>query len=155
VTDQRGSSQSANPSAGTPAIVDVFAEPDGVGGIAFSHEWRWNNGQSQGKGTIDVPKRSASESGTPIHFNLRDNTGRDLRFADDSKGPIWVTRGACPSSQSSDPEIPEDKIQGAPNLLKLFNENNEECTLHYALRFTDKGGTQHSYDPDIKNGGKV
>jgi hypothetical protein len=65
-----------------------------------------------------------------------------------------VKRDGCPTSKCGDSEIPEDKIQRAPNLLKVFNENSEECTLHYRLRFKDKNGQLESYDPDITNGGK-
>lgn len=136
---------------GTPAIVDVHADPDGGGGVTYWHEWRWQNGSSAGKGTIDVPKRSEADPGTPIHFQFHDSTGRGFNFADDA---IWVTRNGCPNSPSGDPEIPGSKIQRSPNLLKVFNENSEECTLHYRLRFTDKDGKSDSYDPDITNGGK-
>ena len=137
---------------GKPAIVDVHADSDGAGGVSYWHEWRWQDGPSEGKGTIDVPKRGENDPGTPIHFHLHDNTGRGFNFADDA---IWVKRDGCPEAQCGDSEIPDDKIQCTPNLLKVFNENNEECRLHYRLRFTDKDGQPDSYDPDIKNGGKT
>ena len=140
--------------AGTPAIVDVHADPDGAGGVSYWHEWRWQDGLSQGKGTINVPKRAEADPGTPIHFNLHDNTGRGFRFTDDLHGAIWVNRDGCPNAKCGDTEIPEDKIQRTPNLLKVFNENSEECRLHYRLRFKDKDGQPDSYDPDITNGGK-
>jgi hypothetical protein len=140
---------------GTPALVDVHAEDDGAGGVSFSHEWRWQGGPSQGKGTIEVPKRAESDPGTPIHFHLHDDTGRCLRFTDDIQGAIWIDRSGCPNGQCGDPEIPGKKIQRTPNLLKVFNENSEECRLHYRLRFTDQQGKSESYDPDIKNGGKI
>jgi hypothetical protein len=136
---------------GKPAIVDVHADPDGAGGVSYWHEWRWQDGPSQGKGTINVPKRAETDPGTPIHFHLRDNTGRGFDFADDA---IWVKRDGCPDSQCGDPEIPDSKIQRTPNLLKVFNENSEECRLHYRLHFKDANGQSDSYDPDITNGGK-
>jgi len=141
-----------NATAGTPAIVDVHADPDGEGGVSYWHEWRWQDGPSQGKGTIEIPKRVDNEPGTPIHFHFHDNTGRGFNFAD---AAIWVKRGGCPDSQCGDSEIPDDKIQRTPNLLKVFNENSEECRLHYRLRFEDSSGQSDSYDPDIKNGGKT
>jgi len=145
--------QSAH-AAGRPAIVDVHADPDGAGGVSYWHEWRWHEGPSQGKGTIDIPKRSEADPGTAIHFNLHDHTGRSFEFADDIHGAIWVDRTGCPHAKCADAEIPENKIQRTPTLLKIFNENSEDCTLHYRLRFTDKNGQTDSYDPDIKNGGK-
>ncbi len=146
-----GLAQAAQP-GGKPAIVDVHADDDGAGGVSYWHEWRWQDGPSEGKGTIEVPKRAESDPGTPIHFHFHDSTGRGLNFADDA---IWVKRDGCPGSQSCDSEIPQDKIQCTPNLLKVFNENSEECRLHYRLNFTDKDGKTDSYDPDIKNGGKI
>lgn len=156
MTEQTGNghmAQSTKRPTGTPAIVDVTAEPSATG-VSFSHEWRWQDGGSEGKGTIHVPQRADEEDGTPIHFHLHDKTGRNFRFADDVHGAIWIKRDSCPMSKSSDSEIPEEKIQRTPNLLKVFNENNEECTLHYRLRFIDKNGQPGDYDPDIKNGGK-
>jgi len=147
-------SQSNKPPAGPPAIVDVTIEPTAAG-VSIAHEWRWQGGNSEGKGTIDVPQRAHHENGTPIQFHLHDNTSRQFRFTDDALGAIWVTRDGCPNAKADDAEIPEDKIQRAPNLLKVFNENSEECTLHYRLRFTDKNGQSESYDPDIKNGGRI
>lgn len=147
--------QTVHPNPGSPAIVDVHAELGGGGEIVFWHEWRWQNGPSQGKGTIKVPQQPANAPPTPIHFNLRDNTGRHLRFSEDALGSIWVNRTECPGSQCADNQIPEDQIQQAPNLLKVVDVNSEECRLHYRLRFTGDDGIAPSYDPDITNGGRI
>ena len=153
-TSGSSQSQATKPPPGTPAIVDVTIDPTATG-ISVSHEWRWQGGGSEGKGTIDVPQRAQHEDGTPIQFHLHDNTGRQFRYSDDVHGAIWVKRDQCPASKSGDSEIPEDRIERTPNLLKVFNENSEDCTLHYRLRFIDKHGQSDSYDPDIKNGGKI
>jgi len=145
----------AKPGAGTPAIVDVHADLTADGAVSFSHEWRWQDGSSEGNGSIEIPKRGEHEPGTPIHFHLDDKSGHNLQFADDDLGAIWVKRSGCPDEVSSDNEIPTDGIAVSPKLLKIFNENSEECTLHYRLRFTSKNGHSESYDPDIKNGGKM
>lgn len=153
-SDQAAPQQSAGPPAGTPAIVDVFARTAPGGAIEFSHQWRWNDGTAGGNSSIEVPPRKKDEDGTPIHFNLRDQTqpNRGLDFADD---PIWVLRDRCPpdGQRCEDPEIPAGQIQKTPNLLKVFDRNSEACTLHYRLRFTDRQGRPEAYDPDIKNGG--
>ena len=139
---------------GKPAVVDVHAETSD-GGISFWHEWRWESGPSEGNGTIKIPPRSANDPGTPIHFHLNDKTGQGLYFTDDDLGAIWVKRDDCPTSQCSDSQIPVAMIEQKPQLLKVFNVNSEQCTLHYRLRFKDKNGDPESYDPDIKNGGKL
>ena len=153
-SDQASPQQSAGPPAGTPAIVDVIARTTPAGAVEFSHQWRWNNGNPGGNGDIDVPRRKKDESGTPIHFHLRDQTqpNRGLDFADD---PIWVLRDSCPPDgrRCEDSEIPADKIERSNNLLKVVDLNSEECTLHYRLRFTDRDGRPEAYDPAIKNGG--
>jgi hypothetical protein len=156
-TDQAAPQQSAGPPAGTPAIVDVFARTTTGGSVEFSHEWRWNDGTPGGNGEIGVPARKQNDPGTPIHFHLRDQTqpNRGLDFTDDDLGPIWVLRDSCPpdDQRCEDPEIPADKIDRTPNLLKVVDLNSEECTLHYRLRFKDKDGRAEAYDPAIRNGG--
>lgn len=127
-TDVLSLAQTTKLSPGTPAIVDVFAEPTATG-VSFSHEWRWHGGPKEATSTISVPPRGETESGTPIHFDLHDKTGRGFCFTDDAHGPIWVKRGGCPVSKWSDTEIPGDKMERAPKLLKVFDENGEQCTL--------------------------
>jgi hypothetical protein len=149
--------EQGKPAAGTPVIVDVFAETSADGTVAFRHEWRWQDGTPGGKGSIGVPARKAHEPGTPIHFHLRDQTQprRGLDFTDDSNGAMWVLRDSCPpdGAKSEDPEVPSSKMERSPNLLKVFDENSEACTLHYRLRFKDRDGNDVSYDPDLTNGG--
>lgn len=156
MTEQPGASgltHSSGTPAGTPAIVDVYADPAPGGGVGFSHDWHWQNGPSQGSGTVEIPKKTKNDPGTPIHFNLVDRTGRGFDFSDDIFGAIWVNRDDCPDSQCGDDQIPQDQIQRSPNLLRVFDLNTEDCRLHYRLRFKDKAGESASYDPDIKNGG--
>lgn len=149
----------AKPPAGTPAVVDVVARSLPGGGVGFTHSWRWQDGDPGGNGRIDVPERKADEPGTPIHFHLRDETAprRGLDFTDDSDGPMWVLRDRCPpeNQKCEDPEIPPGKMQRSPNLLKVFDENAEACTLHYRLRFKDRRGRPEAYDPEIRNGGTI
>jgi hypothetical protein len=147
----------AGPPPGTPAIVDVIARAMPDGSVGFSHAWRWQDGTPGGNGSIGIPARKPSEPGTPIHFHLRDETRppRGLAFTDDPEGAMWVLRNSCPpeDQRCDDPQIPTDRIVRSPNLLRVFNENSEECTLHYRLRFKDRTGKAESYDPDITNGG--
>ena len=140
-------------------IVDVFARTMPGGKVEFSHEWRWGeDGPSQGSGTIKIPQRSEHEPGTPMHFHLRDETrpNRGFRFSPNQGSAMWVKRDCCPPDdpRCDDPEIPPEKMEVTPKLLKVCNENSEECTLHYRLWFEDKEGYPADYDPDITNGGK-
>jgi hypothetical protein len=160
MTEQMTLSESDNRAgAGKPVIVDVFARNGPNGRVAFSHDWRWENGPSEGNGTIKIPKRLPSEPGTMLHFNLRDETDpkRHLEFAKKDGAAMWVLRNACPpeDKRCDDAEIPPDRMVTQPKLLKAFDENSEECDLHYRLWVRDKDGNWDAYDPDIKNGGKV
>jgi hypothetical protein len=154
LTSQRGS---AGPPPGTPVIVDVVARTKADGTVGFSHEWRWQDGTPGGSGSIGIPARDPSAPGTPIHFHLKDETRppRGLNFTDDPEGALWALRDSCPPEhrKCDDPQIPPDKMVRSPNLLRVFDENSEECTLHYRLRFKDRTGSAESYDPDITNGG--
>lgn len=138
---------------GTPVMADVFARPRGGGGIAFSLEWRFEGDGGKHNGPIDLPAKKAADPGTPIHFQLRDETDRKLRF--DPADPIWVSRIQCPYSPSSDPEIPTDQVKGNPNLLKVLDINKDQCELHYTLLFRDGDGKLEPYDPMIRNGGTI
>ena len=146
---QRQQQQSTGPGAGTPIKVDVYAEDDGNGNVSWSHEWRFENGGGGGQGTIEVPRKDKGQPGTPIQFHLRDKTRIGLSFASD---PIWVDRIACPQSPASDPEI--TGINPQRNVLKLVDLNEDECVLHYSLRF-DPDPDRYCYDPDIRNGGST
>ena len=137
---------------GRPVMVDVFAISSAAGKVEFSHEWRFDNGPSQGNGTIEVPKAKPGDPATPIHFHLHDRTGQSLRF--DEEDAIWVKRSQCPAESSEDPEIPRDGIDVHPKLLKIIDRNSEECELHYNLRFKDRDGHLAEYDPSIRNGGR-
>ena len=145
------------PGAGTPVIVEVVARSTPSGGVEFSQKWRWEDGTPGGGNRIDIPPRKANEPGTPIHFHLKDETQprRGFDFTDEDEGPMWVKRGSCPPSDQrcEDPQIPPGKMKRSPNLLKVFDENSEACTLHYRLRFKDRQGRAESFDPDIRNGG--
>lgn len=145
------------PKAGTPVIVQVIARTNAQGRVVFSHRWEWADGWPGGKGRIHIPSRKGIEKATPIHFHLKDKTNpsRGLFFTDASNGAMWVQRGSCPTGKLScdDPEIPTNKMQRSPHLLKVIDENSEECTLHYRLRFKGRVGRGVTYDPEIKNGG--
>ena len=144
--------------ADTPVIVDVFARSGPGGDVAFSHEWGWEDAGVSGHGTIDIPKKNEDDPGTPIHFHLHDLTRprRALEFTNDAGGAIWVDRNRCPPPDRicSDEQIPDGKIRRAAKVLRVVDENTEECVLHYRLRFQARDGKPESYDPDITNGGK-
>ena len=137
------------PGPGTPIKVDVYADDDGSGNVSWSHEWRFDNGAGGGHGTIDVPRKAKGQPGTPIQFHIRDRTRIGLSFASD---PIWVDRNSCPLARASDPEITD--VDPQRNVLKLVDLNEDQCVLHYSLRF-EPDPDRYCYDPDIRNGGST
>ena len=149
---QQGQTQQGNSaSPGTPVIVDVHARREADGTVRFSHEWRFQGGNSQGSGDIDIPRKGKAEPGTPIQFHLRDETGM-LRFPSAADDAIWVDRSSCPQQAVRDPEITD--VRTSPNLLTIHDQNKEQCELHYNLRF-DPDPDRYCYDPTIKNGGSI
>ena len=140
--------QARPPAPGTPVIVDVVAR-DVNGTVEFSHDWRFEGGNSQGGGAIVLPGKKRGDPGTPIHFHLRDETGM-LRFTANADDVIWVDRRGCPIGPSKDTEI--TNVTSTPNLLRVYDRNTEKCDLHYNLRF-DPDPDKYFYDPDIRNGG--
>lgn len=156
-TASMSQSGAARPPAGMPVIVNVLARTKADGSVGFSHTWRWDDGTPGGSGRIDIPARGKDDPGTPMHFHLKDETEprRGLVFTDDEEGPMWVLRDQCPpdGQRCEDPEMPAADMKASPNLLRVFNKNSEQCTLHYRLRFKDRKGAPEDYDPDIRNGG--
>jgi hypothetical protein len=145
---------SAKPPPGTRVIVDVFARNEN-GPVEFTHAWRWEDGTPGDEGTIVVPRKKKGESATPIDFHLRDETNplQGFVFTADVNGPMWVKRNTCPGQQCEDPEIPPKLMKRTDKKLSVVDLNQEDCELHYRLRFQDKDGMPDSYDPDIRNGG--
>lgn len=143
--------QGSGPSPGTPVIVDVHARMGTGGAVQFSHEWRFQGGSSQGNGSIRIPRKMNHEAGTTIQFHLRDDTGM-LRFASQPDDAIWVDRNRCPQQAGTDPEIID--IRPTPNLLTIHDKNQDECELHYNLRF-EPDPDRYCYDPTIRNGGSI
>jgi hypothetical protein len=140
----------SGPKPGTPVIVDVYAD-DPAGTVSFSHEWRFQGGPTR-HGRIDIPQAKKGDPGHPIHYNFHDRTKLGLSFVLDPANVIWVDRTTCPLTQASDPEITH--IQPAPHLLKVIDENEDQCLLHYNLRFRPDPD-KYYYDPEIRNGGKI
>lgn len=142
-----------SPPAGTMVIVDVFAEENG-GNVTFTHDWRFDGGSSQGNGAIVIPQKDSGQPGTPIQFHLRGGQELGLQFVRDPQQVIWLNRDDCPSEQGGDAEIPEDRIRSTPRLLTIQDLNEDECSIHYRLRF-EPDPNQYFYDPEIRNGGKT
>jgi hypothetical protein len=136
-----------------PVFVDVYAHEDKSGEIRFSHDWRLQeNGPVKGKGAIEVPQGTPP---SPIHFHLRDESGRKLKFFQDAEEALWASVGKCPDAKGGGGQIEYPDARSGGNTLKVDNVNSEACELHYALRFKDRDGNVVIYDPVIRNKGSV
>ncbi len=145
--------QENGPPPGTLVYVDVYADTAPGGGVEWSHKWNFRN-YSKKTGSIVIPKKDRGQDGTPIRFKLHDRTEPrvGLRFVD-GEDAIWVSRTTCPRSErASDPEI--TSIDPSETVLKVLDLNEEECTLHYNLRF-EPDPSRYCYDPEIHNGGST
>lgn len=138
------------PAPGTIVYVDVYADTAPNGSVEWSHQWNFRN-YSPKTGRIEIPRKGKGEPATPIQFEIHDRTEPrvGLRFVD-GKDAIWVSRIACPRSTASDPEITGIAPSGTE--LKVVDLNQDECILHYNLRF-QPDPARYYYDPEIRNGG--
>jgi hypothetical protein len=151
----------AQPQQSTPTppgkviTVKVVAEAGGEDGVQFGHKWRFDHEPQENEQSDDIwiPKRAKKDPGTTIRFKLHDKSGLGLQF--DRSDPMWVDRNLCPQSSSEDTEIPKSAMSATDDELTVFNQNNENCTLNYALQFKDCLGKCHPYDPRIRNGGTM
>jgi hypothetical protein len=145
-------SQRCDPVQGArPVFVDVYAHNDKNGDVKFCHDWRLQaNGPSQGDGAIEVPRGTKR---SPIHFQLHDDTGRQLKFFQDARESIWARVGKCPEAEGNGGQIDFAQAQSGGQTLRVDNDNSAQCELHYALRFKDKNDKIWVYDPIISNKG--
>lgn len=130
--------------------VDVYAYREGDD-ILFSHAWRRLGDARRQKGQIRIPH---GEGDVPIHFHLHDRSGLRLKFETNASDAMWVSRTECPTEPGDGGQI--SYRNSSPNQLQVSDSNSEECTLHFALRFTGdelNGATSYEYDPEIRNGG--
>ena len=142
--------QQVGPPPGTRVFVDVYADTAPNGSVVWSHKWRFAD-QPENGGEIVVPAKDKGQPGTPIQFKLHDRTQPKvgLTFVPSDEA-IWVDRVDCPNASIHDAEIAN--IEPSETVLKLLDLNNDECTLHYNLRF-NPDPIRYCYDPTIKNGG--
>jgi hypothetical protein len=127
--------------------IDIIADPDGHGGVSWSHQIKTaphNNG-----GKIKLPHGVGSK----MVFDLHDRTDLGVRF--DASAPFFVRPGdvgPCPAAMDSD-QCMVDKCE-ADNLVVIDWNYGSECDLHYQLNFVNEGGYRvNPYDPIIQNGG--
>ena len=135
----------------TRVIVDVYAEGQ-PGAVTFRHKWRFEDSSTERDGRIDIPPKKRGQEATPIQFNLRNQTQPrvELRFVADDNA-IWSSRDFCPRDEAHwDTELVD--ISPHAQVLHLVDLNNDECTIHYNLRF-EPDPSRYCYDPEIRNGG--
>ena len=127
--------------------VDIFAEPNGSGGINWSHKVK-SSGHDKGQ-KIKLPKGSGYE----IHFDLRAGNGLNVRF--DASRPFFCKEGTtdpCPSSITTQ-QIMVDSCEDDELVVIDWNYGNEQ-ELRYQLNFVDDAGNKvDPYDPVILNEG--
>lgn len=142
--------------------VTVLATPDGEHGVEFQCKWSDDSGTSH-SGPIEFPLGASKNK---VKFRLEDRTGLELEFLDQPHEAIWFNADGCPNDgngtdlgQITDKAVERDPVSSKRKKLTLTNLNTQDCSLHYALRFTgkapDSGGQQSLYvcDPELRNRG--
>jgi hypothetical protein len=141
-----------NPRAGFPHLgridVEVYARPNGSGGVAWSHSVK-SHGHSNGN-KIKAPRGE----GYRIKFDLDDYTDLHVRF--DASKPFFCKEGTanpCPDSISTQ-QVLVDSCEDDTLVVIDWNYGDQEQELRYQLNFvTDVGAPIDPYDPIIINGG--
>jgi hypothetical protein len=127
--------------------IDVIADPNGSGGVTWSHRIKTSGHDNGGK--IKLPKGQGSR----LEFGLRDNSGLGVRF--DAAAPFFVrdgSTGPCPTTVDS-PQCMVDSCDADKLVVIDWNYGND-CDLHYQLNFVrETGAPVNPYDPIIQNGG--
>ena len=142
--------------------VTVLATLHDEHGVEFHCTWPDDSGTWH-SGPIEFPSGASKNK---VKFKLEDRSGLELQFLDQPDDAIWFDATGCPSSgngndlgQIKDKTVEKDPVSSKRKKLTLTNLNTQECSLHYALRFTSKaaqsGGQQPLYvcDPELRNRG--
>lgn len=144
--------------------VTVSATLHDENGVEFHCSWPDDSGALQ-SGPIEFPYGASRNK---LKFKLDDQTGLNLEFLDQPHDAIWFNADSCPSTgdgtdlgQITDKEVQKDPVSAKRGKLTLTNLNTQECSLHYALRFTGKplnsGGKiqnpPYVCDPELRNRG--
>jgi hypothetical protein len=142
--------------------VDVLASLSANNSVHFDSVWRRKGESVWHTSPIELGRGSGDHE---IELHLDDRTGLALRFYEDPDEAVWMNIGQCPTASSrSDKKQIKDKKTDKWNRKKLcFTDvNDEECELHFALRFDgersidteEKAYPPYEYDPIIRNGGR-
>lgn len=140
--------------------VTVLATLHDDHGVEFDCSWRDDSGAWH-SGPIEFPYGASKNK---LKFVLDDRTGLDLEFLDQPHDAIWFEADACPTEangtdlgQITDKEVHKDAVSSKRKKLTLTNLNTQECSLHYALRFTgeplDTQQPPYVCDPELRNRG--
>ncbi len=128
--------------------VEVYAKPNGKGGVDWSHMVK-SHGHSNGN-KIHAPKGG----GYRIKFDLDNFTDLKVRF--DASRPFFCKEGTvdpCPDNISTR-QILVDSCEDDTLIVIDWNYGEHEQELRYQLNFvTDIGTPVDPYDPIIINGG--
>lgn len=142
----------------TVNVVATLHEDDGV---EFQCSWKGDDGAWH-SGPITFPYGSSNNK---LTFDLDDKTKLNLRFEANAADAVWLNEGCCPTNGNGDDlgQITDrDVDRGSKKKLTFKNLNTEECTLHYALRFTGDSWTNaagktfsppYVKDPELRNSG--
>lgn len=127
--------------------VDIIGEPDGKGGVSWSHRVK-DPGHGSGH-KIKLPKGVGYE----IHFDLKAKDGLNVRF--DASAPFYCKEGTadpCPSSITTD-QIMVESCDDDDLVVIDWNYGTEQ-ELRYQINFVDDTGQKvNPYDPIILNEG--
>jgi hypothetical protein len=144
--------------------VTVLATLHDQHGVEFHCSWPDDSGAWH-SGPISFPYGASRNK---LKFKLDDKTGLDLEFLDQPHDAIWFDANSCPVDgngtelgQITDKEVHKDSVSSKRKKLTLTNLNTQECSLHYALRFTGKAldsGAKvqkplYVCDPELRNRG--
>jgi len=138
------------PEPSATKVKDVVVDVTGTGWdpVSWSQEIK-----SAGHGKNDKIEFPRGPDNYDIIFNLKNETGRKIRF--DASKPVFVERdrsgSPCPSSFNTDQMLVESC---SSDKLVIKNWNVEKMDLHYQLNFvTGKGHPVSPFDPIIQNDG--
>ncbi len=113
-------------------------------------------------GDFDFTQDTSALKGAVIkmEFDIPDRFADRLKFMPDARDAIWIDFKQNTGGESPERPYPVGQseffnfiVSESGQKLIVFNRNKTKDVYVYNLRFVDKNGNVHQFDPEVGNGG--
>jgi hypothetical protein len=120
-------------------------------------EFAYSGGYAQPNGNLDCSVEPYNKKTVNLNFTIGSGSVPGIKFVSAGKDAMWIapkeqTGEESPKGPYSGAQFAGFSVDAGRQRLSVVNNNDDEETYRYALRF-DLDGKIVAHDPDVKNGG--